>query len=93
MPFDWLVYLLWFWFYDSQVKTALFMQFAFGTRKVQRLNQSHSKGRSKVKIPALDGQEERLSPSKLKQAFLINSDAELFISLIQCIRIHDKFDV
>ena len=22
-PFGWLVYLLWFWFYDSQVKTAL----------------------------------------------------------------------
>ena len=22
-PFSWLVYLLWFWFYDSQVKTAL----------------------------------------------------------------------
>ena len=22
-PFCWLVYLLWFWFYDSQVKTAL----------------------------------------------------------------------
>ena len=45
------------------------MQFVFGTKKVQRLNQSRSKGRSKVKIPALDGQEERLSPSKLKQAF------------------------
>ena len=24
-PFGWLVYLLWFWFYDSQVKTALRM--------------------------------------------------------------------
>ena len=24
-PFGWLVYLLWFWFYDSQVKTALKM--------------------------------------------------------------------
>ena len=23
-PFGWLVYLLWFWFYDSQVKAALF---------------------------------------------------------------------
>ena len=22
-PFGWLVYFLWFWFYDSQVKTAL----------------------------------------------------------------------
>ena len=26
MPFGWLVYLLWFWFYDSQVKTALFFK-------------------------------------------------------------------
>ena len=25
-PFGWLVYLLWFGFYDSQVKTALFAQ-------------------------------------------------------------------
>ena len=25
-PFGWLVYLLWFWFYDSQVKTALINQ-------------------------------------------------------------------
>ena len=27
-PFDWLVYLLWFWFYDSQVKTALLLYIA-----------------------------------------------------------------
>ena len=26
-PFGWLVYLLWFWFYDSQVKTALIIKF------------------------------------------------------------------
>ena len=26
-PFGWLVYLLWFWFYDSQVKTALISYF------------------------------------------------------------------
>ena len=25
-PFGWLVYLLWFWFYDSQVKTALILK-------------------------------------------------------------------
>ena len=24
-PFGWLVYLLWFWIYDSQVKTALYL--------------------------------------------------------------------
>ena len=29
---------------------------------------------------------ERLSRSKLKQAFLIDSDTELFMYLIQCIR-------
>ena len=28
-PFSWLVYLLWFWFYDSQVKTALIALLAF----------------------------------------------------------------
>ena len=28
-PFGWLVYLLWFWFYDSQVKTALFQKELF----------------------------------------------------------------
>ena len=47
-----------------------------------KLFQSRNKG----EIPAWDGQEEQLSPSKLKQAFLINSDAELFIYLIQSSR-------
>ena len=28
-PFGWLVYLLWFWFYDSQVKTALTEYYSF----------------------------------------------------------------
>ena len=28
-PFGWLVYLLWFWFYDSQVKTALLLNHHF----------------------------------------------------------------
>ena len=28
-PFGWLVYLLWFWFYDSQVKTALYEYIKF----------------------------------------------------------------
>ena len=28
-PFGWLVYLLWFWFYDSQVKTGLFKQILY----------------------------------------------------------------
>ena len=41
--------------------------------------------RSKVEIPDRAGWQERLSRSKLKQAFLIHSDAELFMYLIQCI--------
>ena len=44
--------------------------------------QSHSKG--EISGPAR--QKERLNHSKLKQAFLIDSDAKLFMYLIQCIR-------
>ena len=43
--------------------------------------------RPKGEIPGQARRKERLSRSKLKQAFLIDSDAELFMSdLIQCIR-------
>ena len=42
--------------------------------------------RSKGEMPGRARPLERLSRSKLKQAFLINSDAELFMYLIQCIR-------
>ena len=42
--------------------------------------------RSKGEIPGRARRKERLSRSKLKQAFLIDSDAELFLYLIQCIR-------
>ena len=45
--------------------------------------QSHSKG----EIPGQARRKERLSCSKLKQVFLIDSEAELFIYLIQCIRL------
>ena len=41
---------------------------------------------SKVEIPGQARWEERLSGSTLNQAFLIDSDAKLFMSLIQCIR-------
>ena len=40
----------------------------------------------KVEIPGRAGRKERLSRSKLKQAFLVDSDAKLFMNLIQCIR-------
>ena len=43
--------------------------------------------RSKDEILGRARRKERLSRSKLKQAFLIDSDAELFMYLIQCIRI------
>ena len=42
--------------------------------------------RSKGEIPGRARLKERRSRSKLKQAFLINSEAELFMYLIQCIR-------
>ena len=42
--------------------------------------------RSKGEIPGRARRKERLSRSKLKQAFLIDSDAELFMYLIKCIR-------
>ena len=42
--------------------------------------------RSKGEIPGRARRKERLSRCKLKQAFLIYSDAELFMYLIQCIR-------
>ena len=42
--------------------------------------------RSKGEIPGRARRKERLSRSKLKQAFLIDSDAELFMYLILCIR-------
>ena len=47
-----------------------------------KLFQSRSKGG----IPGQASGKERLSRSKLKQASLIDSDAELFMNLIQCIR-------
>ena len=42
--------------------------------------------RSKGEIPGRARRKERLSRSKLKQAFLIDSDGELFMYRIQCIR-------
>ena len=47
-----------------------------------KLFQSRSKG----EIPGRARRKEWLSSSKLKQAFLTDSDAEIFMYLIQCIR-------
>ena len=41
--------------------------------------------RSKGEIPGQARRKERLSSSKLKQALLTDSDAELFMYLIQCV--------
>ena len=43
--------------------------------------------RSKVEIPSLARRKERLGRSKLKQAFLTDSDLEHFIYFIQSIRL------
>ena len=43
--------------------------------------------RSKGEIPGRARRKERVSRSKLKQAFLIDSDAELFMYLIKCIKL------
>ena len=50
---------------------------------------------SKGEIAGRARRKQRLSRSKLKQAFLIDSDAELFMYLIQCIlgSAHEKFGV
>ena len=61
--------------------------YAFGS--VNECSASESKlfqSRSKGVIPGWASRKERLSRSKLKQAFLIDSDVELFTYLIQCIR-------
>ena len=48
--------------------------------------------RSRVEIPGHARQEERLGRSKLKERFLIDSDTELFIYLIQDIRFGSRKD-
>ena len=47
--------------------------------------------RPKGEIPGRARRKERLSRSKLKQAFLIDSDAELLMYLIQCISARMRF--
>ena len=54
-----------------------------------KISASESKpfqSRSKGEIPRRAGGKEQLGRSKLRQAFLTDSDAELFINVIQCIR-------
>ena len=50
------------------------------------LNQRRSESRSICEIPGRARRKQRLSRFKLEQAFLIDSDAEHFLYLIQCIR-------
>ena len=59
-----------------------------GTWKVWHPNQSCSKVAPKAKFLARLGEKNGcMSRSKLKQAFLVDSDAEIFMNLIQCIRL------
>ena len=46
----------------------------------------HYQSRTKGEIRGWARRKERLSRSKLKQLFLIDSDAELFMYLIRCIK-------
>ena len=57
-------------------------KFGVWIKAVPKLFQSRSKG----EIPGRARRKEWLSRSKLKQAFLIDSGAERFMYLIQCIR-------
>ena len=43
-PFGWLVYLLWFWFYDGQVKTALISQWAWVNWVTQQIKCVQTQG-------------------------------------------------
>ena len=53
-----------------------------------------SSASKEAKFPAELGEKKRLSRSKLKQAFLIASDAELFMYLINVSGLaHEKFGV
>ena len=63
-------------------RRKMFISVELLTKYVVRIFQN----RSKAEIPGLARRKELLSRSKLKQAFLIDSDAELFMYLIQCIR-------
>ena len=59
---------------------------------IYALGSAHEKNRllhqcrSKVEIPLRARLEVRLTRSKLKQAFIIDSDADLFMYLMQCTR-------
>ena len=58
-----------------------------------KISTSESKpfqSRSKGEILGRARRKEQLNRSKLKQAFLIDSDAELFMYLIQCIRFDSR---
>ena len=58
----------------------------FGTLKSSASESKPFQSRFKGEIPSRARRKKRLSHSKLKQAFLTDSDAELFVLLIQCIR-------
>ena len=69
--------------------------YALGSRYIKSLA-SESKpfqSRSKGEIPGRARRKERLSRSKLKQAFLVDSDAELFMYLNVLGSAHEKFGV
>ena len=69
--------------------------YALGSRYIKS-SASESKpfqSRSKGEIPGRARRKERLSRSKLKHAFLVNSDAELFMHFNVLGSAHEKFGV
>ena len=69
--------------------------YALGSRYIKR-SASESKpfqSRSKGEIPGRARRKERLGRSKLKQAFLVDSDAELFMHFNVLGSAHEKFRV
>ena len=58
----------------------------YGHEKLAASESKPFQSRSTAEMPGRARRKERLSLYKLKQAFLIDSNAELFLYLIQCIR-------
>ena len=85
-PFGWLVYLLWFWFYDSQVKTVLIAQL------VEHCNTEAMQGAKKIIFTACHSGKLKLaftspdiistSPNQLISQFFCNSNSSKNITCL-----------
>ena len=92
-PFGWLVYLLWFWFYDSQVKTALldyeqslfFLGPSSKTRDTQMATRSRKEKRVESHRSTKTATEfhplSLLVSVKLKPEIISHGDRELIVNI------------